>query len=154
MLVFCFLWLGWLIFGKHDGSSSFTLFGSATPTVNSSAVQIPFLQAEGITLGRPTQAPTLNQQQALALANLLEPSAATQAKSATASYVSLSYPNTSTPATHATLTNVSAWMVLYQQIPYQPADANVDPTPFPHSSHDLYVFIDAGTGKELLAVWA
>jgi len=43
-------------------------------------------------------------------------------------------------------------MVLYQKIPREPNDASVDPTPFPHSYYDLYVFLDANSGKELLVV--
>jgi len=64
----------------------------------------------------------------------------------------LNYPNKSTPATHPDLNGVAAWMVLYQKIPLEPADASTDPTPFPHSYYDLYVFLDANSGKELLVV--
>ncbi len=34
-----------------------------------------------------------------------------------------------------------------------PTDPSVDTTPFPQAHHDLYVFLDANTGKELLAIW-
>jgi hypothetical protein len=45
-------------------------------------------------------------------------------------------------------------MVLYQQIPQQPADLSADPSQSLPKHHDLYVFLDANTGKELLAIWA
>ena len=154
LLVLAIFALILLIMSHNSGSSAFAIpgFGSAqTPDASS---QIPVLLSEGITLGQASQTPVFNQQQALLIANQLVPDAAAQAKSASASYVLLNYPNTATPATHANLSNVSAWMVWYQHIPYQPADAAVDPTPFPHAYHDLYVFIDATSGKELLAVWA
>jgi len=44
-------------------------------------------------------------------------------------------------------------MILYQNIPLQPGDASVDSSPFPQSHHDLYVFLDANNGKELLVIW-
>jgi hypothetical protein len=155
LLLGCFIWLGWLLLHQQTMPLKL-LFPRSTATVaaNNTMVQVPPLLAEGITLGAPGGQPALSQQQALALAAQLEPDAAAQAKTITASYVLLNYPNVSTPATHANLNNVPAWMIWYQKIPYVPADASVDPTPFPHSYHDLYVFIDATSGKELLAVWA
>jgi len=111
------------------------------------------LLAAGITLGKPLQPSALNQQQALLIASELEPDAAANAKSTTTQYVLLNYTNRSTPAIRPDLTNYPAWMILYQNIPLQPSDASVDPTPFPRSHHDLYVFLDANNGKELLAIW-
>jgi len=43
-------------------------------------------------------------------------------------------------------------MVLYQKIPLQPSDASADPAPSPRSSYDLYLFLDANSGRELLAI--
>ncbi len=117
------------------------------------AVQISSLLAASITLGHPTQPPALNQQQALLIASELEPDAATHAESASTQYVLLNYTNKTTPATHPDLNNYPAWMILYQNIPLAPGDVSVDPTPFPQSHQDLYVFLDANTGKELLAIW-
>lgn len=147
------LWIGWLITRQSSASAlpSFSIPGLAP--AKTPAVQIAPLAAEGITLGQPSQSPKLSQQQALLLASQLEPDAATQAKSTSAQYVLLNYPSTSTPAIHPDLNNVPAWMVIYQKIPLTPANASVDPTPFPRSYHDLYVFLDANSGKELLAVW-
>jgi hypothetical protein len=118
------------------------------------AVQIPSLLAAGITLGRPTHQPALNQQQALLIASELEPDAATHAESASAQYILLNYVSRSTPATHPNLNNYPAWMILYQNIPLAPGDVSVEPTPVPQSHYDLYVFLDANTGKELLTIWA
>lgn len=115
------------------------------------AVQIPSLLAAGITLGHPTHQPALNRQQVLLIASELEPDAASNAASASTQYVLLNYANKST--THPNLNNYPAWMILYQNIPLAPSDVSVDPTPVPQSHHDLYVFLDATSGKELLAIW-
>jgi hypothetical protein len=44
-------------------------------------------------------------------------------------------------------------MVLYQQIPLASTDPSLDPNSPSHATHDLYVFLDANSGKELLAIW-
>lgn len=115
--------------------------------------QVPPLFAAGITLSHPTQTPRLNQQQALLIASQLEPEAAANAQNTSAQYVLLNYSGRGTPAAQPDLNHIPAWMVLYQGIPLQPSDPSVDPTPFPQSHHDLFVFLDANTGKELLAIW-
>jgi hypothetical protein len=115
--------------------------------------QVPPLFAAGITLSHPTQTPGLNQQQALLIASQLEPEAAANAQNASAQYVLLNFSARGTPAARPDLNHVPTWMILYQGIPLQPSDPSVDPTPFPQSHHDLYVFLDANTGKELLAIW-
>src|SRR5207302_1182392 len=97
--------------------------------------------------------PALNQQQALLIASQLEPDAATKAKKTSAQYVLLNYTSTSASTSHTSLSNVPAWMVLYQQIPLASADPSADPNSPSHSTHDLYVFLDANSGKELLAIW-
>lgn len=148
------LWLGWLLIGQHAGGTpQFTFPGFAGPTVMPET-QIPSLRAEGITLAQSDQAPVLGQQQALFLAKQLEPDAATKAKSITAKYVLLSYAGVGTQTVRPPLNNAPVWMIWYQQIPLLPADTRVDPTPFPHSYHDLFVFLDANNGKEMLSVWA
>ncbi len=140
------LWLGWMLLGQHNNSSGSFVWPSlsnanTTPAANS---PLPSLTAEGITLGQANQNPTLSQQQAVTLANQLEPDAASNAKSINARYVLLN---------HASLNNVPVWMVAYQRIPVEPNSASVDPVPSSRLSHDLYVFVDANTGKELLSVW-
>ncbi len=155
LLLGCCVWLGWLVLHQQGIPLKLTFpTTAATPKLDNAIAQIPPLLAEGITVAAPDGQPALSQQQALLLAAQLEPDAATQARTITASYVLLNYPNVSTPATHASLNNVPVWMIWYQNVPYVPADASVDPTPFPLSHHDLYVFIDATSGKELLAVWS
>ncbi len=120
---------------------------------HASMEQVPPLFAAGITLSHPTQTPRLNQQQALLIANQLEPEAAANAQNTSAQYVLLNYSGRGTPAAQRDLNHIPTWMVLYQGIPLQPSDPSVDPTPFPQTHHDLYVFLDANTGKELLAIW-
>jgi hypothetical protein len=114
---------------------------NTTPVANA---PLPSLTAEGITLSSANQNPTLSQQQAVTLANQLEPDAANNAKSIYARCVLLS---------HASLNSVPVWMVAYQKIPIEPNSASVDPASSTRTSHDLYVFVDANTGKELLSVW-
>ena len=121
--------------------------------INPSMERVPPLLAAGITLSHPTQTPGLNQQQALLIASQLEPEAAANAQNTSAQYVLLNYSARGTPAAQSDLNHVPTWMILYQGIPLQPSDPSVDPTPFPQSHHDLYVFLNANTGKELLTIW-
>jgi len=145
------VWLVWLL--THPRLFPPTLPVSGLAPTRPPAGQIPSLLAAGITLGRPTRPPALNQQQALLIASELESDAASRAESASSQYVLLSYTSRNIPTTYRDLNNYPAWMILYQNIPLEPGDASVDPTPSPQSQHDLYVFLDANTGKELLAIW-
>lgn len=146
------LWLGWLLLHQLGGPAlpgiPILNFAPTTPP----NIQSPPLAAVGITLSQSNQTPTVKQQQALLIASQLEPDAATKAKSTTAQFVLLNYQNKGTPATHADFNNVPVWMVLYQKIPLPSADPAVDPTPLSHPSYDLYVFLDASSGKELLKI--
>lgn len=119
-------------------------FAPPPPNIQSSP-----LAAVGVTLSQSNQTPLVKQQQALLLARQLEPDAATKAKSTTAQFVLLNYHNKGTPAD---FNNTPVWMVLYQKIPLSSANLAVDPTPLSHSSYDLYVFLDASNGKELLKI--
>ena len=153
LLAFAGIWLAWLLLHQFAGSAvpaPPTIH--VAPTINSPELQITPLVAAGITLSHPDKTPGLSQQQALLIASQLEPDAASKAKTAIAQYVLLNYPDKGTPATHTDFHNVPTWMVLYQGIPLKPANASVDQAPPPHSSYDLYVFLDASSGKELLAV--
>ena len=145
---------GWFLTHQYEGQSGLSTFSipGLAPT-NPPIVQVSPLLAAGVTLGHPTQTPALNQRQALVLGSQLEPDAAANAQNASAQYVLLSYSGKGTPAAQPDLNHVPAWMIVYQGIPLQPSDPSVDPTPFPQSNHDLYVFLDANTGKELLAIW-
>ena len=144
--------LAWLLLHQFAGPAI-----PVPPTINVAPTNPPELQitplvAAGITLGHTAKTPGLSQQQALLIAGQLEPDAASKAKMASAQYVLLNYPNKGTPATHTDFHNVPTWMVHYRGIPLEPADAAVDLAPLPLSSYDLYVFLDANSGKELLAV--
>ncbi len=146
------IWLGWLLLHQFGGPALPSIpilnFAPTTPP----NVQSSPLAAIGITLSQSNQTPAVKQQQALLLASQLEPDAASKAKSTTAQFVLLNYQNRATPATHADFNNVPVWMVLYQKIPLPSADPAVDPTPLSRSSYDLYVFLDANSGKELLKI--
>ena len=153
LLMIGFLWLISMIPAQHGGMPNFSLPGFNMPA-STPETQITQLLAQGVVLGHSDQTPSLSQKQALLLAGQLEPDAATKAKNITAKYVLLTYTNPGTTGAHPNLNNVPVWMIWYQQIPLIPADAAVDPTPFPHSYHDLFVFLDANSGKEVLSVWA
>ena len=149
------LWLAWLLLHQFAGNAipappAPPMIG-AFPTSPTDSQLAP-LTAEGIALGHPSQTPALSQQQALLLASQLEPGAASKSKTTGARFVLLSYPDKSTLAAHPNYHDVPTWMIVYQRIPLEPADASVDPTPFSRSSYDLYVFLDANSGKELLAI--
>ncbi|GAC1667759.1 MAG: hypothetical protein PVS3B3_38410 [Ktedonobacteraceae bacterium] len=147
------LWLGWLLLGQHNNSASGSFIWPLVGTNSSpSDAPIPQLVAAGISLSHANQNPTLSQQQAVTIANQLEPEAATNAKSTNARYVLLNYTATG-HSTNASVNNVPVWMVLYQRIPITPNNASVDPVPSTRSYHDLYVFVDANSGKEVLSVW-
>ncbi len=146
------LWLGWLLLSQHNNTSSSFIWPLSGSNSASSDAPIPQFVAAGISLGHAGQSPTLSQQQATAIADQLEPDAASNAKSTNAKYVLLNYVPTGT-STHANVNNVPVWMVLYQHIPIAPNNASVDPVPSTRSYHDLYVFVDANTGKEVLSVW-
>src|SRR5579884_4450235 len=153
LLGIALLWLGRILFFQHGHLSGVTLPGLAPSPTNGPEIQIPQLVAEGITLEQANQTPKLSQQQALFIASQRQPDAASAAKVATARYVLLNAPVTGTPPTHPSLTNVPVWMIWYQHIPQNPADPAIDPTPLAHPFHDLYVFLDANSGKEVLSVW-
>ncbi|HET9918867.1 MAG TPA: hypothetical protein VFQ30_03420 [Ktedonobacteraceae bacterium] len=147
------LWAVWLVLhpALRPNLSSLPIVGKVLPT-SVPQMQIPPLTAEGITLGHASQTAGLSQQQALLIAATLEPDAAKKAQKTSASYVLLNYP-TGKYNNHASLTDMPVWMIVYQKIPLQAADASVDPTPFPQSTQDLYLFLDANSGKEVLAIW-
>lgn len=147
LLGIALIWIGVLILQRVGVSvPSFPTIagiGSSSSSAPAPAIQITPLVAEGITLGSTNQTPALNQQQALLLASELEPDAASHAKVTGAKYVLLTYPNTSTPPVHPNFNGVPAWMITYQQIPQQSST---------QATYDLYVFLDANSGKELLTV--
>lgn len=150
LLALGLVWLGLLLLSQHQSIShlpALSIPGLGSTSV--SVVQIPQLATVGITLSHTNQTPTLSQQQVLLIASELEPEAASKAKNVSAQYVLV----TSASTLRTSLNKTPAWMIWYQQIPLEPADAAVDPTPYPHSYHDLYIFLDETTEKELLSIW-
>lgn len=155
LLALALLWVAWLVIHRLGGGAgiSFLPFpglSQATPTVGLVAP----LTSAGISLGTPASPPALTQQQALLLASQFEPDAATKAQKTIVRYVLLNFDGTGTATPQHVISNKPAWMVLYQQIPQRPADPSADPSQSLPKHHDLYVFLDANTGKELLAIWA
>jgi hypothetical protein len=145
-------WLGWLLLRQFNSSPGITTSSlSSNGPGASPTVALSSLAAAGISLGHPLQTPALNQQQALLLAAALEPVAATQAKKVSSEYVSLNYADKS--SAHSNLSDVPAWLIIYQHIPIASHDPSVDSTPSAQAYQDLYVFLDANSGKELLAIW-
>ncbi|HLI06812.1 MAG TPA: hypothetical protein VKV40_09605 [Ktedonobacteraceae bacterium] len=137
LLVVALVWAFLLVFHPSLASHISSSLPGAVPTP-APETQISALEAEGITLQHPSQAPGLSQQQALLLASQLVPQAAAQARNMKASYVLLNYPASN-------FNNAPAWMIVYQQVPVT----------FASQSHqDLYLFLDANSGRELLAIWA
>lgn len=143
------LWVGWLLLAPHGNVTDIPLWPGMQGASTSLNVQTTPLLAEGISLTQDSQTPTISQQQAVLLANQLEPDAASQAQSIAAHFVLLNYRVITTPATHANFNNTPVWLVWYQHIPL----AANDPSASTRSSHDLYVFLDGTSGKEVLKVW-
>ena len=115
--------------------------------------QIPALQQAGVNLGHATQLSEMSQQQAILLANQLEPLAASGAQHVDSRYILLNYPANGGPTDQQRFLNVPAWLIWYQHVPVQANDPAVDPAPLSHPQQDVYVFIDDHTGRELLALW-
>lgn len=143
------LWIGWLLLASHSNVSDVPLWPGVSNPSTPINVQATPLLAEGISVSLAHQTPGISQQQAITLANQYEPDAATQAKSVSVQFVLLNYPVVSAPATHSNFNNTPVWMIWYQHIPLAPDD----PSASTRSSHDLYVFLDGATGKEVLKVW-
>ncbi|HZS76865.1 MAG TPA: hypothetical protein VFA41_09650 [Ktedonobacteraceae bacterium] len=146
------LWLGQVVvqhFIGGDNQTSTLPYGGNGPAPTATIPLGP-LTAAGITLGHPADMPALSAQQAILLANQLEPEGS-NAKRVSAQYVLLTYNGSGGANQRANLNNVPAWMVYYQQIPLPPLNTSV--TPYPQTQHDLYVFLDAQGSKELLKIW-
>lgn len=151
------VWLGWIVLSSYVNthvSSLPTLKIPGFSAVSTPPAQIPALLAAGVVLDKTDQKPTLDQDQALLLASQFEPVAAARAKSTVAQYVSLNYTNTtSTPVARSSFKNVPVWLIWYQKVPLDTSDAtSVDPKPSSRSTRDLYIFLDANSGKQLLVI--
>jgi len=147
------LWFIWLFVRPlHSGliSISFPVPG-ILPQHSSNTPADPLLAA-GITLSSPAsgQQPLLTRQQALFLVNQMEPQAAAHASGVDAQYTLFSYKGSG--STSSGFQNVPAWLVHYSGVAGARPDTAADPHA-PGGQHDLYVFLDASTGRELLSVW-
>lgn len=110
------------------------------------------LIAAGITLSSPAQSqqPLLTRQQAIFLVNQMEPQVAAHAGGVNAQYTLFSYHGGSSSASG--FQNVPVWLVHYTSVAEPRPDTAADPRAS-STQHDLYVFLDANNGRELLALW-
>ena len=152
LVIVAVCWLGWLLLHQLTGLTGLSTLPipGIAPGITSTPPLSPLLAA-GISLGHPSETPAINAQQALLIGRELEPDAAANAKKVISEYVLLNYAQKN--PTQSDMTNRPAWLIYYQQIPLQSSDPSVDPTPFPQTQHDLYIFLDANSGKELLIIW-
>ena len=147
-------WFGWLLLRQHDLAGltfRFPFAGSQNQPATQTAADP--LVAAGITLTTPGsgQPAILTWQQALLLANQMEPQAAAHASNVSSSYVLVSYQG-KTPAMTA-LHDVPAWLVHYTHVASAGPDTGADPHAA-NPSHDCYLFLDANSGQELFALWS
>lgn len=147
------IWFGWLLARQHNPGLAEIRFPFSGPQMQQTAQPtVDPLLAAGITLSTPAQDQTasLNRQQALLLADQMEPQAAAHASSVSADYVLLNYKGSAN--TTAALHDVPAWLVHYSKVSGAAPDTAADP----HATnvpHDCYIFLDANSGQELLALW-
>lgn len=154
LIALALLWFAWLLVRQVNptmGSLAQPLAGSFLQALTPSPVNSDPLLAAGITLASPGQGQVsaFTKQQALLLAGQLEPAAA-KAGSVTAVYTLFSYtaPNASQKSFH----DAAIWLVHYSKVPEPHPDTSADPHAA-SASHDLYVFLDATSGQELLSLW-
>lgn len=144
------LWFAWLLVRQlNPGAASITFPFSGPMVQNSTPAAADPLVAAGITLTTPgqEQTPRLSKQQALLLAGQIEPQVAARASGVSAEYALFTY-----TAHGASFHDVPAWLVHYTGVAEPGADADADPHAA-NTPHDLYVFLDAQSGQELLAIW-
>ncbi len=145
-------WFGWLLLRQHNPGLSFSLpFAGLSDQPTAQATADP-LAAAGITLGTPSagQTAALTREQALLLANQMEPQAAAHASHTDAAYVLLTYNGKTASLT--SLNKTPAWLVHYSHVASVGPDTAADPHAS-NPSHDCYIFLDANSGKQLFAIW-
>lgn len=147
------LWFVWLLVRQF--SPSMVSFNLPLPNImmpQSSNAQADPLAAAGITLSTPAQGqePLLSQQQALLLAAQMEAPIATKAGGVDARYTLFSYRGNN--AAGASFHNVPVWLIHYSGVSAPPPDTHADPHAT-RAAHDFYLFLDANSGRELLAIW-
>lgn len=144
-------WLARFLFFSAPTSPQVLPFDGASAPPAATTISTPAaLKDAGITLESSAAPATMSQAQALQLAQQFEPDAASGAKKTVAQAVLLTYPASAAIKGHADYQRVPVWMVWYQQIPQGQNDVAIDN----QSAHDLYVFLDARAGQEVLTVWS
>lgn len=147
------LWFVWLLVRQVNpvGISLKLPLPNIMPQQSSNAPADP-LAAAGITLSSPAQGqePLLSQQQALLLAAQIEAPIAARAKGVDASYTLFSYQGNNAAGT--SFRNAPVWLIHYSGVSAPPPDTAADPHAS-SASHDFYLFLDANSGRELLAIW-
>lgn len=146
-------WFGWLLVRQHNPGLSFRFPFSDFPNQPTKQAAAGPLLVAGITLEPPGPGQTalLTQEQAVLLANQMEPQAAAHASSIKATYVLLNYEGKSSAL--ASFHNAPAWLVHYIHV----AAAGPDTAADPHATnppHDCYFFLNANNGQELFALWS
>jgi hypothetical protein len=146
------LWFGWLYARQVNpslGAINFSL-PAALHSASTATATDP-LVAAGITLATPAQdqQPAIGHEQAILLADQMQPEAAANAGSVSAEYVLLSDSN---KTLGVTLQNTPAWVVHYTKVAEPHPDTAADPQATT-TQHDLYIFLNASSGQELLALW-
>lgn len=147
------LWFAWLLVRQlNPGTLSIVFPLPGTLSQTSANEPTNPLTAAGITLSTPEQGqkPLLTQQQALLLANQAEPQVAVHAHGVDAVYTLFSYKDSN--STSSSWQDVPTWLVHYTGVEEPQPDTAADPQAT-HRSHDLYIFLDASSGQELLAIW-
>ncbi|HEY1348452.1 MAG TPA: hypothetical protein VGF67_02355 [Ktedonobacteraceae bacterium] len=148
------LWFLWLLVRQvNPGVVSLRLPFSpnAQPTRSANAPVDP-LAVAGITLSAPPQGqqPGLTQQQAVLVAGQAEPQAAAKAAGFDARYTLLSYQAITSGS--GGFHNVPVWLIHYRGISEPRPDTAADPQAT-GTMHNFYVFLEASSGRELLAIW-
>ncbi|HLI69994.1 MAG TPA: hypothetical protein VKV19_09590 [Ktedonobacteraceae bacterium] len=149
------LWFIWLLVRQVNTAVPMPATTLPLPHVlpqSSPTAQDNPLASAGITLSSPggSQTPRLTQQQAILLADQMQPEVAAHAGKVEALYTLFSYRGSNPDV--ASFQNDPVWLVHYSNVSEPPAATSADP----HASsthHDFYVFLDANSGRELLAIW-
>lgn len=147
------LWFVWLLARQlNPGMVSLTLPLLNMQHQQSSRAPADPLIAAGITLSTPPQGqqPLLTKQQALLLVAQMEPQIAAKAGGVDARYTLFSYQGGAAGAIG--FHNTPVWLVHYSSVAEPRPDTAADPQAA-SASHDFYVFLDANSGRELLAIW-
>jgi hypothetical protein len=145
-------WFGWLVARQHNPGLAAIRFPGLQPQPTARSTTDP-LVAAGITLTTPAQGQSalLSEQQARLLADQMEPQAAAHAHSVSARYILFSYKGGT--ATIASANDIPAWFIHYINVAGPGSDTAADPHAT-NTSHDCYLFLNANSGQELLALWA